>query len=54
MHGQKAKEVQFDEKTISVRVYMYGESRIPLQIIPDVQQNTHDNHFGEENKARPK
>ena len=44
--SQKAKEVQFGEKTIYVPVYMYGESRIPLQQIPAVQQDTPYNHFG--------
>lgn len=38
--SQKAKEVQFAEKTIYVPAYMYGESRIPLRQIPDVQQDT--------------
>lgn len=44
--SHKAKEVQFGEKTIYVPVYMYGESKIPLQQIPDVQQDTPYNHFG--------
>lgn len=44
--SHKSKEVQFGEKTIYVPVYMYGESPIPFQQIPDVQQDTPYNHFG--------
>ena len=42
----KTKEVQIGDHSVYVPVYMYGDAGIPLQRIPDVEQNTPYNHFG--------
>lgn len=42
----KAKEVLIGDNSVYVPVYMYGDPQIPLQKIPDVEQNSPYNHFG--------
>ena len=42
----KAKEVQIGHNSVYVPVYMYGNPEVPLQKIPDVEQNSPYNHFG--------
>ena len=42
----KAKEVQIGHNSVYVPVYMYGNPEVPLQKVPDVEQNSPYNHFG--------
>ena len=42
----KAKEVQIGHSSVYVPVYMYGNPEVPLQKIPNVEQNSPYNHFG--------
>ena len=42
----REKHVNIGNNTVFVPVIMYGDSRYPLQQIPDVEQDTPYNHFG--------
>lgn len=47
----KAKEVQIGHNSVYVPVYMYGNPEVPLQKVPDVEQNSPYNHFGRRKQA---
>lgn len=49
--SRKAKEVQIGYNSVYVPVYMYGNPQIPLQKIPDIEQNSPYNHFGRRKQA---
>lgn len=44
--GKKEKHVNIGSNSTYVPVIMYGDSRYPLQQIPDIAQDTPYNHFG--------
>ena len=44
--SKREKHVNIGNNTVFVPVIMYGDSRFPLQQIPDVEQDTPYNHFG--------
>ena len=44
--SSKTKEVQIGHNSVYVPVYMYGNPEVPLQKVPDVEQNSPYNHFG--------
>ena len=44
--SKREKHVNIGNNTVFVPVIMYGDSRYPLQQIPDVEQDTPYNHFG--------
>ena len=44
--SKREKHVNIGNNTVFVPVIMYGDSRYPLQQIPDVDQDTPYNHFG--------
>lgn len=45
--SKREKHVNIGNNTVFVPFIMYGDSRFPLQQIPDVEQDTPYNHFGE-------
>ena len=49
--SKQPKRVRMGPNTTYVPVIMYGDSRYPLQQIPDVSQNTPYNHFGIRKRA---
>lgn len=49
--SQRTKEVQIGHNSVYVPVYMYGDSKTPLQKIPDVEQSSPYNHFGRRKQA---
>lgn len=49
--SKNPKEVLFGNHTTYVPVYIYGKPKVPLQVIPDVQQSTPYNHFGRRKQA---
>ena len=44
--SKNAKEVRIGHHSVYVPVYMYGIPEVPLQRIPDIQQDSPYNHFG--------
>ena len=47
----KTKEVHIGHNSVYVPVHMYGNPEVPLQKIPDVEQNSPYNHFGRRKQA---